>query len=48
MPPEMPEEGVSIEMACKLLCKGAMFRIPFKAVVHINANGVTTVETVGP
>ena len=48
MPDPMPSEGTSIEMGCKVLCKGHMFRLQFMAQVHINANGVTTVETYRP
>jgi hypothetical protein len=45
---EMPAEGSSVEMGCKVICKGHIFKMPFMAQVHINANGVTTVETYRP
>lgn len=48
MPPVMPVEGVSVEMSCKIVCKGVIFRIQFMAVVKINANGDMTVSFIKP
>jgi hypothetical protein len=48
MPDPMPSEGVAVEMSCKILCKGNMFKIQFLAVFKINANGVQTVEMIKP
>lgn len=41
-------EGVAVEMSCKILCKGEMFKMPFLSILHINANGVETVNVVKP
>ena len=48
MPDPMPSEGVAVEMGCKILCKGAMVKIPFLAIFQINANGVQTVNIIRP
>lgn len=48
MPDPMPSEGVSVEMSLKILCKGEMFKMPFLSILHINANGVETVNVVKP
>ena len=48
MPSPMPAEGVAVEMSCKVFCKGEMFRIPFLGILHINANGVETVNVIKP
>ena len=41
-------EGVAVEMSVKILCKGEMIRFPFLSILHINANGVETVDVVKP
>ncbi|HAM08918.1 MAG: hypothetical protein A2X05_08445 [Bacteroidetes bacterium GWE2_41_25] len=47
-PEQMPAEGVAVEMSCKILCKGAMFKMPILAILQINANGVVTVNVIKP
>lgn len=46
--PNYLDEGVAIEIGCKILYKGLMLKLPFMALLHINANGVTTVDVVRP
>ena len=48
MAPEMPEEGVTVEMSCKIMVKGSKFTIPLLALFHMNAKGVYTVEMIKP
>ena len=48
MPDPMPSEGVAVEMSCKIKLKGLIFKMPFLAIFHINANGVYTVEMIKP
>jgi len=46
--PVWPSEGVTVEMSCKVLCKGVIFNIPVLAVVQINANGEMVVNFFKP
>ena len=48
MPPEMPAEGVFMDMSCKMVCKGAMYQISSMAVIHYNGNGELVVNFVKP
>ena len=48
MPPVMPTEGVAVDMSCKLLCKGVIYKMPLLAVVQINANGDMVVNFIKP
>ena len=48
MPEEMPVEGVYVENLFTFKCKGYMLRLPLKIVLHMNANGVYTVDMVKP
>ncbi|HBE43339.1 MAG TPA: hypothetical protein DDW27_19485 [Bacteroidales bacterium] len=48
MPDPMPSEGVSVEMGCKVLCKGVMLKMSFMAIFHLNANGVESVDIMRP
>jgi hypothetical protein len=48
MPETMPSEGVAVEMSCKIKLKGLIYKMPFLAVFHMNANGVYTVEMIKP
>lgn len=47
-PVELPKDGVAVEMSCKVLCKGQMFKLQYLAVFHLNANGVAKVDLVKP
>jgi hypothetical protein len=47
VPAIWPEEGVMVNMSAKMWVKNKMFRLGWKHVVHINANGVVTVDEWG-
>lgn len=44
LPAIWPEEGVMVNMSVKIIVKNKMFRIGWKHIVHMNANGVPTVD----
>ena len=48
MPEQMPVEGVYVENLFTIKCKGYMLRLPLKIVLHMNANGVYTVDMIKP
>jgi len=39
-----PVEGVTVNMSAKLIVKNQMLKMGWKHIVHMNANGVITVD----
>ncbi len=48
LPEQMPLEGVYVENLFTFKCKGFMVKLPLKVVLHMNANGIYTVDMVKP
>lgn len=44
LPEIWPEEGVMVDMSCKLICRGEIFSLGCMFILHMNADGEITAE----